>query len=40
MSEEVKAPGKPAKKKVSPGVQALRDVVENVYAEAREAKKR
>ena len=40
MSEEVKAPGKPVNKKVSPGVQALRDVVENVYAEAREAKKR
>ena len=40
MSEEVKAPVKAAKTEVSPGVQALRDVVENVYAEAREAKKR
>ena len=36
---EVKAPAKP-KKTVSPGVQALRDVVEEVYAEAREAKLR
>ncbi len=40
MSEEVKAPVKAAKTEVSPGVQALRNVVENVYAEAREAKKR
>ncbi|MFA7067955.1 MAG: (R)-2-hydroxyglutaryl-CoA dehydratase subunit alpha [Acidaminococcaceae bacterium] len=40
MSEEVKAPGKPVNKKASPGVQALRDVVEDVYAKAREAKKR
>ena len=40
MSEEVKAPVKPAKTEVSPGVKALRDVVENVYSEAREAKKR
>ena len=40
MSEEVKAPVKAAKTEVSPGVKALRDVVENVYAEAREAKKR
>lgn len=40
MSEVVKAPAKPAKKAVSPGVTALRQVVEDVYAEAREAKKR
>ena len=39
MSEAVKAPAKPAKK-VSPGVAALRQVVEDVYAAAREAKKR
>ena len=37
MAEEGK---KPAKKKVSPGVLALRKVVDDVYAEAREAKKR
>ena len=40
MAEEVKAPAKPAKKKPSPGVLALRKVVDDVYAEAREAKKR
>ena len=35
MADQVKAPAKPAKKKTSPGVLALRKVVDDVYEQAR-----
>lgn len=42
MAEEVKntEARKPAKKKASPGIPVLRKIVDDVYEQAREAKRR